>query len=103
MAGHQLPVPEPIQCMGDVSTYWKVFWEAYADYTMATELGKKEKAVQAATFKTVMGKECRQILGRMKLSREEMNDEEIILTKLESYFEPTRNILYLRSDLGSNT
>ena len=30
------------------------------------------------------------------MSREEMNDEEIILTKLESYFEPTRNILYKR-------
>ena len=67
----------------------KVFWEVYADYTMAPELGQKEKAVQAATLKTVMGKECRQILGRMELSREEMNDKEIILTKLEYYFEPT--------------
>ena len=103
MAGHQLPVPDLMQCTGDVSTHWKVFWEAYTDYTMATELGKKEKAVQAATLKTVMGKKCRQILGRMELSREEMNDEEIILTKLESYFEAARNILYLRSDLGSNT
>ena len=63
---------------------------------MATELGKKEKAVQAATLKTVIGKECWQMLGRQELSREEMNDEEIILTKLESYFEPTRNILYER-------
>ena len=84
IASHQLPVPEPMQCMGDVSTNWKVFWEAYSDYATATELGKKEKAVQAATLKTVMGKECRQILGRLELSREEMNDEEIILTKLES-------------------
>ena len=89
MAGQQLPVPEPMQYTGDVSTNWKVFQETYADYVMATEPGKKEKAVQAATLKTVMGKECRQILGRLDLSREEMNDEEIILTKLESYFEPT--------------
>ena len=96
-AGQQLPVPEPMQCTGDVATNWKVFREAYADYAMATELGKKEKAVrQVATLKTVMGKECRQILGRLELSREEMNDEEIIMTKLESYFEPTRNILYER-------
>ena len=103
MAGQQLPVPEPMQCTGDVATNWKVFPEAYADYAIATELGKKEKAVQAArqaaTLKTVMGKECRQILGRLELSREEMNDEEIILTKLESYFEPTRNILY---ELGTS-
>ena len=96
MAGQQLPVPEPMQCTGDVATNWKVFREAYADYAMATELGKKVKAVQAATLKTVMGKECRQILGRLELSREEMNDEEIILTKLKSYFEPTRCILYKR-------
>ena len=89
MAGQQLPVPEPMLCTGDMATNWKVFWEAYADYTMATELRKKEKAVQVATLKTVMGKECRQILGRLELSIEEINDEEIILTKLESYFEPT--------------
>ena len=96
MPGQQLPVLEPMQCMGDVATNWKVFREVYTDYAMATELGKREKAVQAVTLKTVMGKECRQILGRLELSREEMNDEEIILTKLESYFEPTRNILYER-------
>ena len=88
MAGQQLPVPEPMQCTGDLATNWKVFREAYTDYAMATELGKKEKAVQAATLKTVMGKECQQILERLELSREEMNDEEIILTKLESFLSP---------------
>ena len=62
---------------------------------MATELGRK-KAVQAATLKTVMVKECRPILWRFELSREKMNDEEIILTKLKSYFKPTQNILYER-------
>ena len=63
MAGQQLPVPELKQSTGDVSTNRKVFREAYADYAMAMELGKKEKAVQAPTLKTVMGKECPQILG----------------------------------------
>ena len=93
MASHQLPTPEQMQCTGDVATNWKVFREAYSDYAVATELGKKEKAVQAATLKTVMGKECRQILGRLELSGDDMNDTEVILAKLEAYFQPTRNIL----------
>ena len=74
----------------------KVFQEAYSDYAVATELGKKEKPVQVATLKTVMGKECRQILGRLELREDATKDAEVIMQKLESYFEPTQNILYKR-------
>lgn len=63
MANYHLPVPEPMQCTGDVATNWSSFKEAYIDYAMATELHKKEKPIQVATLKTVMGKECRQILN----------------------------------------
>ena len=94
MATYQLPVPDPMQCTGDVANNWKSFKEAYTDYATTTELHKKEKAIQAATLKTVMGKECRQILARLELSEEEMKDPAVVINKLESYFEPTRNILY---------
>jgi len=96
MAAYNLPVPEPMVCTGDASTNWKMFKEAYADYATATELQKKDKAIQAATLKTIMGKECRQILARLELSETESKDPAVVLAKLEAYFEPARNILYER-------
>lgn len=96
MATYQLPAPDPMLCTGDVATNWKSFKEAYTDYATAIELYKKDKAIQAATLKTVMGKECRQILARLEISEDESKDPAVVLDKLESYFEPTRNILYER-------
>ena len=61
MATYHLPPPEPMVCMGDVASNWKIFTEAFADYSIATELTKKEAEVQAATLKMVMGKDCRQM------------------------------------------
>ena len=43
MAGQQLPVPEPMQCTGDVATNWKVFQKAYADYAIHGYRTGKEK------------------------------------------------------------
>jgi len=83
-------------CTGYASTNWKMFKEAYADYAMATELQKKDKAIQAATLKTIMGKECRQILARLELSEMDSKDPAVVLAKLEAYFEPARSILYER-------
>lgn len=64
MGTYQLPVLDPMHCTGDVATNQKSFKEAYTDYVTVTELHKKEKAIQVATLKTVMGKECRQMLVR---------------------------------------
>ena len=96
MATYQLPSPDPMQCAGDVATNWRSFKEAYTDYATAIELHKKEKTIQAATLKTVMGKECRQILAQLELSENDAKDPPVVLEKLESYFEPSRNILYER-------
>ena len=96
MANYHLPPPEPMVCTGDVATNWKIFQEAFADYSTATELTKKDAEVQAATLKTVMGRECRQILSRLELTDAEKKDTTAILDKLQAYFAPTRNILYER-------
>ena len=96
MATYQLPSPDPMQCTGDVATNWRSFKEAYTDYATAIELHKKEKTIQAATLKTVMGKECRQIIVRLELSEDDAKDPAVVVEKLESYFEPSRNILYER-------
>lgn len=95
MAAYQLLPPDPMNCNGDVATNWKVFRDAYADYVIA-ELSQKEPEVQAATLKTNMGKECKQILNRLGLTAEELKKTDTILTKLEAHFAPVRNILFER-------
>lgn len=82
-----------MQCTGDVAINRRSFKEAYTDYATTTELHKKDKTIQACTLKTVMGKECRQILVRLELIKDNLKDLAMVL---ESYFEPTRNILYER-------
>ena len=90
MATYQLPAPDPMQCKGDVVTNWKSFKEVYTDYATAIELNKKAKSIQVATLKTVMGKES------LELTEDEAKDPAVVIEKLESYFEPLRNILYER-------
>ena len=94
MATYNLPGPEPMICTGDVATNWKLFREAFDDYSIATQLAEKSAEIQAATLKTIMGKECRQILSRLQLTDDEKKSTKDILDKLEAYFAPTRNILY---------
>ena len=79
MANYQLPAPEPMVCTGDAVTNWKIFKEAYTDYVTATELHKKEKPIQAATLKTIMGKECGQILACLDLSETDTKDPAVVL------------------------
>ena len=94
MTTYNLPGPEPMVCTGDVVTNWKQFREAFDDYSIATQLAKKSAEIQAATLKTIMGKECRQILSYLQLTDDEKKSTKDILNKLEAYFAPTRNILY---------
>ena len=85
-----------MNCNGDVATNWKVFRDAYQDYAIAVELSEKNQAVQAATLKTVMGKECKQILNRFGLTATALKQTDTILTKLEAHFAPAWNILFER-------
>jgi len=54
MANYQLSPPEVMICTGNVTTYWKVFKEAYKDYVIAIEISCKEDTIQATTLKTIM-------------------------------------------------
>ena len=61
---------------GNAAVNWRVFKEAYTDFATATELTGKEEGIQAATLKTVMGKEYRQILSRLDLSDTDKKEPE---------------------------
>ena len=38
MTNYHFLHPEPVVCTGDVTSNWKIFTEAFADYSTATEL-----------------------------------------------------------------
>ena len=85
-----------MKCSGDLPTNWKMFREAYEDYLVATGLDKKDKKIQVATLKTLMGTECKKILKRLQLTEVKMEDPQTILDALQDHFVPVRNILYER-------
>lgn len=74
MATYLIPTPEQMNCSGDLPTNWKMFREAYEDYLVATGLDKKNKKIQVATLKTLMGTECKKILKRLQFTEAEMED-----------------------------
>ena len=88
-----LPRPEPMVCTGNVAMNWKQFWEAFDDYSIATQLPEKSTEIQAATLKTIMDKEHRQTLSHLQLTEVEKKSTKDILDKSEAYFVPTCNIL----------
>ena len=96
MATYQIPSPDQMNCNGDIAINWKTFRESYDDYIVATGLVQKDKIIQVATLKSLMGIECKKILKRLQLSEDEMKDPKTILDKLQDHFLPVRNILYER-------
>ena len=96
MTIYQIPVPEHMNCNGDVPTTWKIFSEVYEDYLIATGHDEKDKAIQVATLKSLMGTECKKISKRLQLSADKIKEPEITLGKLEAHFVPERNIFYER-------
>ena len=85
-----------MNCNGDVPTTWKIFSEVYEDYLIATGHDEKDKAIQVATLKSLMGTECKKISKRLQLSADKIKEPEITLGKLEAHFVPERNIFYER-------
>ena len=83
MANCQLPPQDAMVCTGNTAANWRVFKEAYNDFATATKLTGKDESIQAATLKTVMGKECRQILSRLNISDTDKKKPDKILEKLE--------------------
>ena len=58
-------------CSGNVAQQWATSRDAYTDYVVATELAEKDEKVQAAALKSIMGRECREILRRQELTEKD--------------------------------
>lgn len=87
--------PAPMSFMGNWSTSWDT--HVYEDYILVTGISEKDKRIQAATLRSVMGNECRHnYRHNLNLSEEEQGDPKKILDALEKYFKPAKNVIYER-------
>jgi len=83
-----------MKCSGNLAENWKIFREVFTDYAVATELMKKDDGIQVATLKSVMGKDCKQVLKRLELTTKQLRKTDTILEILQGHFSPERNIFY---------
>ena len=90
------PLPSPMKCHGDVTGNWDFFKQQWGDYETATGLDKREESVCLATLRSSMGRECLQILLNLNLPEEDKRKIDKCLEALESYFKPSRNLVYER-------
>ena len=74
MATYQIPAPQQMSLKGDLDTNWRICKENWEDYLLATGLDKKDKKIQAATLKSVMGNECKERLSALELTEEPLKD-----------------------------
>ena len=95
------PLPSPMKCHGDVTGNWDFFKQQWSDYETATGLDKREESVRLATLRSSMGRECLQILLNLNLPEDDKKKIDKCLEALESYFKPSRNLVYER--YGFNT
>ncbi|KAJ8373154.1 hypothetical protein AAFF_G00270600 [Aldrovandia affinis] len=87
---------------GDWSVYWDIFRAEYEDYVLVTGTAEKDKKIQAATLRSVMGSECRHVYRHnLNLSVAGTGDPAVILDELEKYFKPAKNTIYERYIFGS--
>uniref|UniRef100_A0AAV2K178 Ig-like domain-containing protein n=1 Tax=Knipowitschia caucasica TaxID=637954 RepID=A0AAV2K178_KNICA len=96
-----IPPPSVMGFTGDWSTNWDVFRAEYEDYVLVTGVAEKDKKIQAATLRSVMGSECRHVYRHnLNLTAEQREDPAAILSALERYFKPAKNIIYERYLFG---
>lgn len=92
-----IPPPKPVNLENTNATQnWNKFKDGWKHYSIATELKKKDKEVQASILMSVMGEECREVVNNLELSADEKKDPESIITKLSNHFDPKKNTIYER-------
>ena len=90
------PVPPVMVCKGDKASNWEFFRQQYEDYEIATELCQRQMSVRLASLRSIMGKECLQILRNLSLTAEQQATVKGCLDGLEAHFKPQRNVVYER-------
>ena len=68
------PIPAPMKVSGDRANSWNFFKQQWEGCELATRLNKREQDIRLATFRSIMGKDCLEIVLNLKLTE---NKEEI--------------------------
>ena len=91
-----VPVPAPLSTDGDQYANWEFFRSQWENYEIATGLDEKEDKQRVATLLSVMSKDCYRIFEHLDITSEQRKKVDAILSKLEEYFKPKRNVIYER-------
>ena len=93
-----LKSPEPMNfATGNVDQNWSSWEQQFLTYFVACELGKKAKETQVAILLHSAGPEAHEIHRTLTYSEEEdSKDYNTVLSKLRSYCEPRKNIVFER-------
>ncbi|KAG1667797.1 hypothetical protein GQR58_018255 [Nymphon striatum] len=91
-----LPIPPQIVVGKDTETQWKEFKESYKNYSIATELNKKDKLIQACTLKTLIGPDARRVLLNLTVPEGDLDDPVNIVHALDEQFLQKTNVIFER-------
>lgn len=76
---------------------WLMFRREWEDYEIASELIGKDEKIRVATLRILMGRDCARIVDNLGLSTDKRKKVDQIITALNTYFEPERNVIFERS------
>ena len=88
---------------GDLASNWEFFKDSWKNYATATKLADKDKKIVATTLLSVLGKECLRVCRNLPMTEDERQDADVILTKLNEYFEPKWNTIFERYVFNSRS
>ena len=89
-------------CQGDLTSNWEFFKQRWDDYEIATGLRNQESQVRLVTLRSIKGRECLQILKNPGLSGEQSSSVADVLSALERYFSPQKNVVFERFEFNSS-
>ena len=91
---NSIPAPAPLSTDHDQYMNWELFRSQWGNYEIATGLDEKEDKRRVATLLSVMGKDCYRIFEHLHITSEQRKKVGSMLSKLEEYFKPKRNVIY---------
>ena len=93
---NNVPLPFPMELIGDVARNWQLLKQQWEDYITATASAGKDESIKATLLRTVMGRDCLKALKSINISSTESHDSKACLQALENYFKPAKNEVYER-------
>lgn len=87
-------LPEPMSCEGNLHENFKIFYQSFDTYLMATEKDTKPDKVKIALFLNLVGREGVEIYNILKIA--EKNKFDSVIAEFKKYCAPRTNKTYER-------